>query len=227
MKADLESAFARARAEIAHVVHDLQKGDGDVERGRAANTAQAALGRIRDRTASVEQVHADEPSPETRTPVDLALLVKGARVEISGIRELAVVVEAPDRRGRVAVRIGGVRTVVPGERIARVLAAPAAPAQSMLATRVVVERADEAEPGRLDCDLRGLRVDEAMERAEAALQRMLGRGGGRVVFIHGHGTGALRNAVRAWLRLMPGVESFTPGDPREGGNGVTVATLAH
>ena len=28
-------------------------------------------------------------------------------------------------------------------------------------------------------------------------------------------------------KLMPGVESFAPGDPREGGNGVTVATLAH
>ena len=227
MKADLESAFARARAEIADVVHGLQKGDGDVLRGRAANTAQAALGQIRERTASVEQAHAEEPRPEARVAMDLALLVKGARVEISGIRETAVVVEAPDRRGRVAVRIGGVRTVVPASRIARVFAAPAAPAQSTLAARVAVERTDDAEPSRIDCDLRGLRVDEAMERAESALQRLLGRGGGRVVFIHGHGTGALRNAIRAWLRLMPGVESFAPGDPREGGNGVTVATLAH
>ena len=84
----------------------------------------------------------------------------------------------------------------------------------------------EHEPSSLDCDLRGLRVDEALERADAALQRLLGRGGGRVVFIHGHGTGALRDAIRAWLRAMPGIESFAPGDPREGGNGVTVATLA-
>jgi DNA mismatch repair protein MutS2 len=148
------------------------------------------------------------------------------RVEISGIRGTAVVVEPPDRRGRVAVRVGGVRTVVPGARIARVLAAPSAPAQATLAARVSVQRAHEDEPSRLDCDLRGLRVDEAIERAEAALQRILGRGGGQVVFIHGHGTGALRNAIRAWLRLMPRVESFAPGDPREGGNGVTVATLA-
>ena len=227
MKADLESAFARARAEIAQVVHGLQKGEGAGERGRAANTAHAELGQIRERTVSVERAHAEEPPPEAGAAVSLAELCKGMRVEIAGIRDPAVVVEAPDRRGRVAVRVGGVRTVVPRERITRVLVAASAPAQSKLAERVSVERAHADEPSRLDCDLRGLRVDEAMERAEAALQRLLGRGGGRVVFIHGHGTGALRNAIRAWLRLMPGVESFAAGDPREGGNGVTVAQLAH
>lgn len=228
MKADLESAFARARAEIAHVVHGLQKGDadGERERGRAANAAQAALGRIRERTASAERAHADEPAPEASAAVDLALLAKGVRVELRGIREPAVVVEAPDRRGRVAVRVGGVRTVVPAARVARVLVESSAASRKPSASRVSVERAHEDAPSRIDCDLRGLRVDEAIERAESALQRLLGRGGGRVVFIHGHGTGALRDAIRAWLRLMPGVESFVPGDPREGGNGVTVATLA-
>ena len=69
-------------------------------------------------------------------------------------------------------------------------------------------------------------MDEALERADTALQRLLGRGGGRVVFIHGHGTGALRDAICAWLRAMPGVAKFEPGGPREGGNGVTVATLS-
>jgi DNA mismatch repair protein MutS2 len=228
MKADLETAFARARAEIAHVVHDLQKGDagGERARGRAANAAQAELGRIRERTASAERAHADEPAPEESAAVDLARLAKGVRVELRGIREPAVVVEAADRRGRVAVRVGGVRTVVPGARIARVLAAPSAPARAASGSRVSVERAHDDAPSRIDCDLRGLRVDEAIDRAESALQSVLGRGGARVVFIHGHGTGALRDAIRAWLRLIPGVESFAPGDPREGGNGVTVATLA-
>lgn len=228
MKADLESAFSRARAEIAHVVRDLQKGDPERPRelGRAANQAQATLGRIRERTASVERAHAEEPAPEARSAVDLLALAPGMRVEIAGVRGTAVVVEAADRRGRVAVRVGGARTVVPGERIARVLAAPAGSAALSRSLNVSVERAEDDAPSRLDCDLRGLRVDEALERAEATLQRLLGRGGGRVFFIHGHGTGALRNAIRAWLRVIPGVESFAPGDPREGGNGVTVATLA-
>ena len=229
MKADLETAFARARAEIAQVVHALQRGGGgdgtDRARGQAANAAQQALGRIRERTASAERRNADEPAADAEPAANVGELARGMRVEIRGVREPAVVVEAPDKRGRVAVRVGGARTVVPLARIARVLAAPAARAQA--ASRVHVERAQDEAPSRIDCDLRGLRVDEAIERAESALQRVLGRGGGRVVFIHGHGTGALRDAIRAWLRLMPGIESFAPGDAREGGNGVTVATLAH
>jgi DNA mismatch repair protein MutS2 len=47
-----------------------------------------------------------------------------------------------------------------------------------------------------------------------------------VCFIHGHGTGALREAIRAWLRESRVVETFAAGSRHEGGNGVTVATLA-
>jgi DNA mismatch repair protein MutS2 len=231
MKSDLEAAFARARAEIAHVVRDLQRGGEDAgdaaERGRAANQAQRALGRIRERAAAAEEASRDEAETSPRSADDVApeSLVPGARVEIAGVRGSAVVVEAPDRRGRVAVRVGGARTVVARERIARVLADARAPRPER-GTHVSVSRSEDAAPGSLDCDLRGLRVDEALDRADATLQRVLGRGGGRVVFIHGHGTGVLRNAIRAWLKGVRGVESFAPGAPQEGGNGVTVATLA-
>ncbi len=222
MKADLESAFTRARAEIAHVVRGLQRGDAPP--GPAANRAQAELSRIRERTESVERVHAEPEASAPRAVVSDAALSAGARVELAGVRPIAIVLEPPDKRGRIAVRVGAVRTVVARERVLRVLA-PEAP-KARPAAHVSLQRESPDEPERLDCDLRGLRVDEALERADATLQRMLGRGGGRVTFIHGHGTGALRDAIRAWLRAIPGVEKFEPGGPREGGNGVTVATLA-
>ena len=149
----------------------------------------------------------------------------GVRVELQGVRTPAHVLEPPDRRGRVAVRVGAARTVVDRARVLRVLAAEA-PRLHARGSGVSVQRESADEPAQLDCDLRGLRVDEALERADAALQRLLGRGGGRVTFIHGHGTGALRDAIRSWLRGVRGVEKFEPGGPREGGNGVTVATLA-
>ena len=49
----------------------------------------------------------------------------------------------------------------------------------------------------------------------------------RVCFIvHGHGTGALRDAVRKELQASPYVRYFRPGGQGEGGDGVTVAWLA-
>jgi DNA mismatch repair protein MutS2 len=223
MKTDLEAAFARARAEIAHVVRSLQR--GDAAPGPAANRAQAELTRIRERTASAERAQAEpEPRVTAPAPVADAALVAGARVELAGVRAPALVLEPPDKRGRIAVRVGAARTVVPRERVTRVLS-PGAP-KARPAGGVTLRREVADEPSSLECDLRGLRVDEALERADAALQRLLGRGGGRVTFIHGHGTGALRDAIRSWLRGIPGVEKFEPGGPREGGNGVTVATLS-
>ena len=222
MKADLESAFTRARAEIAHVVRGLQR--GDTSPGPAANRAQAELSRIRERTQAVEIAHAEPETELPRAAVSDSALVAGARIELAGVRPIAVVLEAPDKRGRIAVRVGAARTVVARERVLRVLG-PDAP-KARPSGYVSLQRESDDAPAKLDCDLRGLRVDEALERADAALQRLLGRGGGRVTFIHGHGTGALRDAIRAWLRAIPGVEKFEPGGPREGGNGVTVATLA-
>jgi DNA mismatch repair protein MutS2 len=44
--------------------------------------------------------------------------------------------------------------------------------------------------------------------------------------IHGHGTGALREAIRADLKASPYVAHFRAGESGEGGDGVTVVWLA-
>jgi DNA mismatch repair protein MutS2 len=45
------------------------------------------------------------------------------------------------------------------------------------------------------------------------------------VIIHGHGTGALREAVRSALRYSTYVRDYRPGEQGEGGDGVTIAML--
>lgn len=47
-----------------------------------------------------------------------------------------------------------------------------------------------------------------------------------VHIIHGHGTGALKRAVRGYLVDSPYASDFRPGDKSEGGDGVTVVALA-
>ena len=66
---------------------------------------------------------------------------------------------------------------------------------------------------------------EATAMAEQFLDRSLSAGRKVAFIIHGHGTGALRDAVRETLRVSSYVEKSRPGEPREGGDGVTVVWL--
>jgi len=73
--------------------------------------------------------------------------------------------------------------------------------------------------------LLGLRVEEGLEALDDYLDRALRSGRSAVRVVHGHGTGRLREAVRAHLRSHPAVETQRPGAANEGGDGATVVTL--
>jgi DNA mismatch repair protein MutS2 len=75
-------------------------------------------------------------------------------------------------------------------------------------------------------DLRGLRADDALSLATTFLDRSLNAGRRVAFLVHGHGTGALRDAIRRDLRKSPYVAHFRPGEANEGGDGTTVVWLA-
>ena len=74
-------------------------------------------------------------------------------------------------------------------------------------------------------DLRGCTVEEALERLDRYLDEASLADLPWVQIVHGKGTGALRRAVRDFLRTHPLVASYRSGEEGEGGDGVTVATL--
>jgi DNA mismatch repair protein MutS2 len=74
-------------------------------------------------------------------------------------------------------------------------------------------------------DVRGQRADEALRQLEAFLDQAALDGTDSIFVIHGHGTGALRRAVREYLANSPYVERFRPGGPGEGGDGVSVVSV--
>jgi DNA mismatch repair protein MutS2 len=74
-------------------------------------------------------------------------------------------------------------------------------------------------------DVRGMRADEALNELQNCLDRAAMEEAGTIFVIHGHGTGALRKAVREYLATSPYVERFRPGGAGEGGDGVSVISL--
>jgi DNA mismatch repair protein MutS2 len=74
-------------------------------------------------------------------------------------------------------------------------------------------------------DLRGARVDEALDALDRYLDDAALAGLEKAVIIHGHGTGALRDAVRARAAAHPLVKKTRPGERGEGGDGATIVEL--
>ena len=74
-------------------------------------------------------------------------------------------------------------------------------------------------------DLRGARVDEALEALGRYLDDAALAGLEQVLIIHGLGTGALRDAVRAEAASHPLVKSVRAGERGEGGDGASIIRL--
>jgi DNA mismatch repair protein MutS2 len=74
-------------------------------------------------------------------------------------------------------------------------------------------------------DVRGLRVEELVREVERFLDRLYAGGESDCLILHGHGTGALKQALRDHLSASPYVGSFRSGDRHEGGDAVTIVSL--
>jgi len=76
-------------------------------------------------------------------------------------------------------------------------------------------------------DVRGMRVEELLREVERFLDRLYAGGEPTAVILHGHGTGALKQALRDHLAASPYVGAFRAGDRHEGGDAVTVVSFRH
>jgi DNA mismatch repair protein MutS2 len=70
-----------------------------------------------------------------------------------------------------------------------------------------------------------MRVEDLLREVDAFLDRLFADGAVDALILHGHGTGALKQALRDHLASSPYLASFRPGDRHEGGDAVTVVLL--
>ena len=62
-------------------------------------------------------------------------------------------------------------------------------------------------------DLRGMRVEEGVEATEAGFDRAVRQHLEIMFILHGHGTGAMKQAIRQWLRTSPAVAAWRIAPP--------------
>ncbi|MDP2315843.1 MAG: Smr/MutS family protein [Pseudomonadota bacterium] len=101
---------------------------------------------------------------------------------------------------------------------------------SRMSIRRAPEGAGEVSTARMrtsanTVDLRGLRAEDALDIAERFLDKLAVQRMSPVFLLHGHGTGALKIAVRQWLPKCRYARAWRPADVDEGGDAYTVVEL--
>jgi len=126
-----------------------------------------------------------------------------------------------DSTGRVSVDLDGIRVTTDVED----LGPPERRGQE--APRPKPSRARRPRGGRvpLQLNVRGETVAEALRDVEEYLDQLLLADIRSASILHGKGTGALRDAIRAYLGSCAFVSSFGVAPPNLGGDGVTVFEL--
>ena len=78
---------------------------------------------------------------------------------------------------------------------------------------------------KTEIDLRGARLNDAIEQVTRYIDDAIMLGMGSVRIIHGKGTGVLRDEIQKLLKTMPGVASAKDEHIQFGGSGVTIVTF--
>jgi len=99
------------------------------------------------------------------------------------------------------------------------------PPKITVRTEPTAETQRSQSAGAAELHVRGLRVEEALERVDKFLDEAVLAGHAEVRIVHGIGKGALKKALAEFLESHPHVESTREAEPAHGGTGVTIISL--
>jgi len=229
---ELTAEVQRARGELRQARARLKQAGLDKQQVREAErSVSRAAQQIAIGGRLVEVADAPRHSAKPEQPLAVEELVAGARVYVSGIDAVANVL-APPAKGQVRVAAGALKLSVPVASLRR------AAKQKPTAQRRTPSKDDRGgttvmrgehvpvRTGDNTLDLRGQRVDEALDRVDAFVDRLLAEGEPAGFVLHGHGTGALKSAVRRHLGGSRYVARSRAADAEDGGDAFTVLWIA-
>jgi DNA mismatch repair protein MutS2 len=237
----LNDARAQAARELDEVRVSLAKVKVDVSR---LNMTRERLDNTRNKVRGLEEKVTPIPQPrraskqveaEADSKEEGPLRI-GDTVRILSFGQNAELLGLTADRSEADVQMGALRMRVSVDNLERISkrqaqsqtgeqALPGSAAQAAQPA-VVVPRYEDRPDVATQLDMRGWRVEEALEELESYLNDAAMSGISAVRIVHGKGTGALRSAVRQQLSHHPLVKSYVSAQPQEGGDGVTIVNLS-
>ena len=215
-KFDME--MLEARGEIKQILDELRKEKSE----KIARRAYARLAKLEDDFRD----ELDKVTDKNKyLEIDWDKVKVGDTVMIKELHQKVTILSLPDKNKRLFVDMGAMKMKVKKDELAVLDENYKEPNKVKIPgtsfNKFELKRYEMSQT----LDLRGYRVEEALDEVEAYLDKASLANLTPVYIIHGHGTGALKQSVRDFLSTSPYVAKFRPGEDTEGGDGVSVVDI--
>ncbi len=217
IKDKFDHELLSAKAEIKEILDELRKEKSEkIARRSYARLAQMEQ-KFRGKLDKFDEKQQYEKIDWDKVKINDKLILKE-------LHQTVIVLSLPDKNNNIFVQMGNFKTKIQCEKLA--------PYDKSFEKKESVYRPSSFKSFELKkvslsntLDLRGYKVEEALDSLEFYLDKASLSNVSPVYIIHGHGTGALKSAVREFLSSSPYVKEFRPGEDGEGGDGVSVIDI--
>ena len=218
IKNKFDAEIMEARGEIKQILDELRK-------EKSEKIARRAYSRL----AKLEEGFRDEvdkfSDKQQYLEIDWDKVVIGDVVMLKNMHQKVTILTLPDKNKRVFVDMDSMKMKVKKDELAVLDDNYKAPTKVKIPGTSFKKFELRRMAMSQTLDLRGYRVEEALDEVENYLDQASLANLTPVYIIHGHGTGALKQAVRDFLKTSPYVAKFRPGEDTEGGDGVSVVDI--
>ena len=217
IKTKFDYEMLSAKAEIKEILDEMR-------REKTEKIARRSYSRL----AKLEKDYTDKldkyDEKNKYEPVDFEKIEIGDKLLVKELHQTVTVLSKPDKKGKIFVQMGNIKTKMDKEKLA--------PYDKKFEKKQsgyspISFQSFELKKTEISnrLDIRGKTVEDGLDALELFLDQASLAGFAEVSVIHGHGTGALKAAVRDFLKTSPYVKTFRPGGDGEGGDGISVIDL--
>jgi DNA mismatch repair protein MutS2 len=235
-KKEAEDIVKGAGRQVERTIREIKESQADKERTKAARAnLQGFLGALEQKKTKDEYIdrkleklqkkQGRQDTPEPAAPVQKEGPLKvGEKVKVKASGMVGEVSRVSAKA--VTVIIGSISSTMAPDAVERISSNEFREISRKVFSKPV-QRVDANITTRKlsfkpEIDLRGARLQEALEAVMHYCDDAQMLGVHSVRIIHGKGTGVLREEIQKYLRTVPGVASVADEDIRHGGTGVTI-----
>ena len=218
IKNKFDAEIMEARAEIKEILDEMR-------REKSEKIARRSYSRLAKLEQNFRNDIDEVSDKQNYIEIDWDKVVVGDELMLKEFHQKVKVITLPDKRKRLTVDMGSMSMKVKQDDLAVLDDNYKEPKKVKIPTTSFKSFELKKYSMSQTLDLRGRRVEEALDEVENYLDMASLANLSPVYIIHGHGTGALKEAVRNLLKDSPYVAKFRPGGESEGGDGVSVVDI--